>query len=155
MTPTPTPTHHHHQVKLSEDKKKKIITTKWTTGSGRARWSGQLKLSFRAVWDSAKLEGLQEAASEDRSWPWIFSSYRQVSMQADRVRPGREGGREEGEDGAVLEEASSFHRSISLSLARSESPFLLFHLHLPGTGMCQNDHHLMQMEGGLCLRLFG
>jgi len=36
-------------------------------------------------------------------------------MQADRVRPGREGGREEGEDGAVLEEASSFHRSISLS----------------------------------------
>ena len=78
----------------------------------------------------------QVAASEDRSWPWISSSYRQVSMQADRVRPGREGGREEGADGAVLEEASSFHRSISLSLARSESPFLLFHLHLPGTGMC-------------------
>ena len=56
-TPTLTPTHHRHQVKISEDKKN--ITTKWSAGSGRARsWSGRLKLSFRVVGDSAKIEAL-------------------------------------------------------------------------------------------------
>ena len=45
--------------------RKKFFTTKWSAGittkwSGRARsWSGRLKLSLRAVWDSAKIEGLE------------------------------------------------------------------------------------------------
>jgi hypothetical protein len=51
--------HEQAQVSLS-GQKNKFLTTKWSAGSGRARsWSGRLRLSFRAVWDSAKMGGLR------------------------------------------------------------------------------------------------
>jgi hypothetical protein len=69
-------------------------------------------------------------------------------MQADRVRPGREGGREEGEGGTVLEGASSFHRFISLSLSLSLSRSLW--VTLPSASTRNRHVSLRQMEGRLC-----